>query len=79
MEGLESTESTESASEPGMAQAASAAVADAFESTRRFIQEEGLKNVAEDIKTLIVRNPIPAVLLGVGLGFLIGRAMGPRS
>ena len=43
------------------------------ENTGRYLQEEGLKGIAEDVTNLIRRNPIPALLAGVGVGFLIGR------
>jgi hypothetical protein len=33
----------------------------------------------EDVTGLIRRNPIPALLLGLGVGFLIGRALSSRS
>lgn len=62
----------------GMVDEVSSAVAGAIESTNRYLQEQGLKDMAEDLKGLIHRNPIPALLVGVGIGFLIGRAMGPR-
>jgi hypothetical protein len=65
--------------ESGMAGDASSAVADTLESSGRFLQEEGLKDIAEDMTNLIRRNPIPALLIGVAAGYLAGRAMTPRS
>jgi ElaB/YqjD/DUF883 family membrane-anchored ribosome-binding protein len=35
--------------------------------------------MVEDVGGLIKRNPIPAVLIGLGVGFLIGRALSSRS
>lgn len=58
---------------------ASSAVANSLESTGRYLQEEGLKGIAEDMTNMIRRNPIPALLVGVGIGFLIARATTPRS
>jgi hypothetical protein len=58
---------------------ASSAVANSLESTGRYLQEEGLKGMAEDMTNMIRRNPIPALLVGVGIGFLIARATAPRS
>lgn len=70
-------ESTQS-SETGIVDEVSSAVSNAIESTSRYLQDQGLKDMAEDLKRVIQRNPIPALLVGIGLGFLIGRAMGPR-
>jgi len=33
----------------------------------------------DDMTSLIKRNPIPALLLGLGVGFLIGRVLSSRS
>jgi hypothetical protein len=63
----------------GMVGEASSAVADTLESTGRYLQEEGLKGITEDVANLIRRNPIPALLAGVGVGFLIARATTRRS
>jgi len=58
---------------------ASAAVADTLESSGRYIQEEGVKGMAGDLTNLIRKNPIPAVLIGVGIGFLLARVASTRS
>ena len=58
----------------GMLHSAGEAVANTLESGGRFLQQEGLKGMAEDFTGLIRRNPIPAVLVAIGLGFLIARA-----
>src|SRR6185295_615756 len=49
----------------------SSVVANSLESTGRYLQEEGLKGIADDMTNMIRRNPIPALLVGVGVGFLI--------
>ena len=54
---------------------ASSAVAKGLESTGRYLQEEGLSGMADDLTNVIKRNPIPAMLIGVGIGFLLARAM----
>jgi F0F1-type ATP synthase assembly protein I len=68
----------ESAPHEGMLGTASSRVADSLESGGRYLQEEGLSGLAEDVTTLIRRNPIPAVLVGVGLGFLLARTTSRR-
>ena len=54
-------------------------VQDAWESGTRYFQEHNFKDMAEDVAGVIRRNPIPAVLIGVGIGFLIARATAPRN
>jgi hypothetical protein len=58
----------------GVMHTASVKVADTLESSGRYLKEEGLHGMAEDLTSLIRRNPIPAVLIGVGIGFLIARS-----
>jgi ElaB/YqjD/DUF883 family membrane-anchored ribosome-binding protein len=57
----------------GMLGTATGSVADSLEQTGRYIQEEGLVGMAEDITELIRRNPIPAMLVGVGIGFMLAK------
>jgi hypothetical protein len=69
----------ESAPHQGMMGTASSSVADTLESGGRYLQEEGLQGMAEDLTALIRRNPLPAILIGVGFGFLLGRLTSTRS
>jgi hypothetical protein len=59
----------------GMLGSASQAVAGSIRDTGRYIEESGLSGMAEDLTNLIRRNPIPALFVGIGLGFLLGRVM----
>jgi hypothetical protein len=59
----------------GMLGKASEAVASTLEQGGRYLEEKNLTGMADDVTELIKRNPIPAVLIGVGLGFLIGRTL----
>jgi len=52
------------------------AVADTLQSGGRYLQEHGLSGIADDVTSTIRRHPIPAILIGVGLGFLMARALG---
>jgi hypothetical protein len=54
-------------------------VADALESSGRYLQEEGVKDVAEDVTNLIRRYPIPALLIGLAAGYLVAKGTTPRS
>jgi len=59
----------------GMVGRASTAVADKLESGGRYLEEEGLSGIGQEVTNLIRRNPIPAMLVGIGLGFLIARSI----
>ena len=63
----------------GMFGGATSAVADTLERGGRYLQEEGLSGIGEDLTALIRRNPIPALLVGIGVGFLLARATSSRS
>jgi len=55
------------------------AVADTLENTGKYLEEEGLSGIAEDVTSLIKRNPVPALFVGIGIGFLLARALSSRS
>jgi len=57
----------------GMLGNASSAVANTLESCGRELQEHGLTGIADDITGTIRRHPVPAVLIGIGLGFMLSR------
>ncbi len=65
----------ENAPHSGVAGAAASSVAGTLESGGRYLQEEGLRGIAEDMTDLIRRNPIPALFVGIGIGFLLARSM----
>ncbi len=54
---------------------ATSAAAGALESTGRYLEEEKLSGMAHDVTELIRRNPIPALFIAAGVGFLVGRTM----
>jgi hypothetical protein len=62
----------------GMVGAATSGLASTLESGGRYLQEEGIQGIAHDMTTLIRKNPIPALLLAVGVGFLLARATARR-
>jgi hypothetical protein len=61
------------APQSGVLGGAASGVAGALDSTGRYLEEQGLSGIGEDLTNLIRRNPIPALLVGVGLGFLLAR------
>lgn len=54
---------------------ASQSVASSLEEGGKYLQEQGLTGLAEDVGGLIKRNPVPAVLVAIGIGFMIGRML----
>jgi len=61
------------APDSGMLGSAGKTMASTLEEGGRYIQEEGLSGMADDLTSLIKKNPIPALLVGVGIGFLLAR------
>jgi hypothetical protein len=52
------------------------AVASGLEKGGHYLEKEGLSGMMDDVTDLIRRNPVPALLIGIGIGFLIGRTLG---
>jgi len=75
--GLEAAAGTlrDKAPHEGMMGTAASKVADTLEKGGRYLEEEGLSGIAEDLTGLIKRNPIPALLVGVGIGYLLAQAL----
>ena len=63
----------------GMLGSASRGVAGALDSAGKYVEDKNLSGMMDDMTNLIKRNPIPALLLGLGVGFLIGRTLSSRS
>jgi vacuolar-type H+-ATPase subunit H len=59
----------------GMLGSAKQTVAETLDETGKYIEEKNLKGMVDDVSGLIKRNPLPAVLIGLGIGFLLGRAL----
>jgi hypothetical protein len=57
----------------GMLGSAKSAAADALERTGRYVEQEGLSGMAGDLSELVRKNPLPALLIGVGFGYLLAR------
>jgi len=80
-QGMESLASTvrHNAPQSGMLGSAAASVASGLESSGRYLEKEGLQGIGEDLLNVIRRNPIPALIVGIGLGFVLARAVSPRA
>jgi hypothetical protein len=73
--GMESLAGTIRDNAPGgMLGGAASTVADTIEQGGRYLREEGLSGMADDLTNTIRRNPLPAVLVAVAVGFLLARA-----
>jgi hypothetical protein len=57
----------------GVLGGAASGVASALDTSGRYLEEQGLSGIADDMTNLIRRHPIPAVLIGVGVGYLLAR------
>jgi len=57
----------------GMFGDAASTLAKGLETGGRYLQKEGLTGMADDVTEMIRKNPIPAVLVGIGIGFLLGQ------
>jgi hypothetical protein len=58
----------------GLMGSAASRVAGALETGGRYLQEHDLRDIGSDVTNLIRRNPIPAVLISLGIGYLLARA-----
>jgi len=54
-------------------------VAHTLERGGQYLQKEGLSGMTDDLTDMIKRNPIPALLFGVGIGFVLARLTSNRS
>jgi amidase len=59
----------------GMLGNATKTVADTIDQTGRYLQDEGLTGMMGDVGNMIKRNPIPALFVGIGIGYLLARAL----
>jgi gas vesicle protein len=61
--------------ESGFFGKATESVAGALEQGGKYLEEKNLSGMGEDLSNMIRRNPVPAVLVGIGIGFLLARTM----
>jgi uncharacterized protein YjbJ (UPF0337 family) len=59
-----------------MAGVAATAVADTVAGAGTYVQERGVQALPGDLAGLIRRHPVPALLIGLGIGFVLGRSLG---
>jgi len=49
--------------------------ADGIKDVGRYLEDKNLSGMMDDVTELVRRNPIPALLVGVGIGFLLARTL----
>jgi len=54
-------------------------VVDAYDQSKRYFQQNNFKDMAGDVTDLIGRHPLPAVLVGLGIGYMLGRMVSSVS
>jgi len=65
----------ENAPDSGYLGSAARTVSDTLASGGRYLEREQLSGMFDDMTNLIRNNPVPALLIAVGVGFLMARAM----
>jgi hypothetical protein len=69
----------EKAPADGRLSSAAESVASGMERAGNYMREHDLRSVGNDLSDVIRRNPVPAALVGVGVGFILGRALMSRA
>lgn len=59
----------------GMMGTASKYVADGLEKSGKYLEDKGISGMGEDLTGLIKNHPVTAMLIGIGVGYLLGRVM----
>jgi len=65
----------DAAPEHGVLGKAADCVANTLEAGGRYLEDKKISGMAGDVTDMIRRNPIPALLVGIGLGFLLARTL----
>ncbi|HEX3315667.1 MAG TPA: hypothetical protein VHR72_12280 [Gemmataceae bacterium] len=66
-------------SRAGVLGAASTAVAVGLDRSGKFLESEGFQGAVKSVSEQMKRNPIPFLLVGIGLGYLAGRQSKSRE
>jgi uncharacterized protein YjbJ (UPF0337 family) len=73
------TAGTAAAKAQEMAGAAATTVTDTVAGAGTYLQEKGVQGLSGDLTGLIRRYPVPALLIGLGIGFVLGRSLGKAT
>jgi len=79
--GMESLASTirDKGPQEGILGRATSTVAGTLDRTGHYLDEQGVNGMVSDLTSLIKNNPVPAVLIGIGIGFMLARLTSSRS
>jgi len=66
---------SEKAPHSGLMGQASQAVAGTLRDSGHYLEEAKFSGMADDVAKMVQRHPMPAILIGIGIGFLLGRAL----
>jgi ElaB/YqjD/DUF883 family membrane-anchored ribosome-binding protein len=67
-------ESLKSAAPEGVMHDAACSLGETLTSTGQYLDEHGISAMTEDLTNVIKRNPLPAVFIAAGIGFLLAKA-----
>jgi uncharacterized protein YjbJ (UPF0337 family) len=70
------TAGTAAARAQEVAGAAATTVTDTAAEAGTYLQDRGVEGLSEDLTGLIRRHPVPALLIGLGIGYVLGRSFG---
>lgn len=54
---------------------AAVAIADGLKSSGEYLKTHGFEEMSSDVTEVIRRHPVPAVWIGLGVGFILGQAL----
>lgn len=54
---------------------ASAKMRDAVDSAKSYLQDKNYSELGEDLTDVVRRYPVPSLLIGIGIGYLLARSM----
>ena len=57
----------------GLLGKATSGVANTLDQTGRYLEQQGVSGMVDDLTGLIRNHPLPAILVGVGIGFMLAR------
>ena len=66
----------EKAPHEGAVGTAATAVAEKLDVAGSYLQQKSLEHIGGDLTALIRRHPVPSLLIGLGIGYLLGRTRG---